>query len=234
MITTCLLALALQDPASAPELLRRLADESPEVREEATDALYQLGEAVEPLLRRHAREGTNPEVTARVREVLARLARDRALRTFKGGPEVSGLSARLSAVPGKDGGVDLKLEIMNVGTVPTTLVPVSLWDHEFPGRSSRSSGSHAKLVVTSRTPPASRRMSITMACGGRPPRHQTVRLLPGECRTFALTLGTNTGIGGKLPPGEYDVHVVYFANSRSLVAGAKKDLDSTTVKVRID
>jgi hypothetical protein len=219
-MTALALWLALQGDRVA-ELLAALGNDSIQVREEAASRLVRLGTAVEPALEKARRETADPEVAARVGDVLVRIHREVRLRGFSGGAAVDGLSACLKSREDRQKGVlRLTLEVMNVGTGARDLALVDTWNSRLPGKIDSSSAAQAGLAVLQISGERPKRISLTSAGAGDPVL-RTVRLLPGESRTFEQTLDLR-----QLAPGEYALHAEYFAKK---LLRAEGDLRSNTV-----
>lgn len=94
-----LLALALfmsfQDADPIPALIAKLSDEKLEIRDQASRDLRKLGEkAVEPLKKALEAAG-DPELKARLADLLMKLDAEFRRKSFQGGKPVAGLCVRL-------------------------------------------------------------------------------------------------------------------------------------------
>ncbi len=191
------LAAALLALAGPEASLRRLGDESVEVREEASADLTRRGEPVRRLLEVALAAAGDPEVRARLGCLLARLDADRRRREFGGGPRAAGLAAALRTDrffgPGP---VRLTVEIMNVGDAPRLLAPICEWDVEFPREEVRTSASQARVSVRSVAGPAGLRRVAWRAAAPAAP--EILLLAPGESASFEYVLDARA-----LPAGDY-------------------------------
>src|SRR5262245_18915275 len=114
-MTIFALCLALQADRVG-ELLRALGDDSVEVREAASGDLVRLGEAAQAPLEKARKGASDPEVAARIDDVLQQIFRDARRRDFAGGAPVDGLSASLRTREDPlKGELKLTVEVMNVG-----------------------------------------------------------------------------------------------------------------------
>src|SRR5262245_121338 len=77
------------------ELVRDLADDSIQIREQAAAELYRLGEDVRGTLIDARDRGLDPEIRARARDILRRLDADERIRWFAGANRVGGFAANL-------------------------------------------------------------------------------------------------------------------------------------------
>lgn len=164
-----LLALGLlipfQDP-DVPALIRKLADEGLEVRDQASRELEKLGEkAVEPLRKAHA-DAADPEARARIAELLKKIDLELRRKSFKGGKPVAGLSVRLEVdrPEVKAGGAfSFAVEILNMSGAEREFVVPAGTTRRLPGYGHR--GLANDLVLTARmtkgTPPAFRANGVS-------------------------------------------------------------------------
>jgi hypothetical protein len=60
-----------------------------------------------------------------------------------------------------------------------------------------------------------------------------VTLQAGESRAYEIRFNDGKGFG-KLPAGEYEIRVTYYATSKKLLKDAAADLVSNTLKIRIE
>ncbi len=209
------LALALQDPLGAEDV---------ETREAAALELVRAGEGGLPALRERLASATDPEVRARLRDVIGRLESDVRRRAFGGGNVVGGLRARLVPIEKPlEGRLPFRLEIMNVGAATRTFVPVEDVDTSLPGESYSSSGAQGRLSVRRLNAPPPTNSRHTRACGGGPSR-TAILLRPGESRFFDELLDE------RLAPGSYEASATYFAKR---LLGAAEDLESDTVRFEV-
>lgn len=209
------LALLLQDALDAEDI---------EARETAAAELLRRGPETLPELRRRREEARDPEVRARLGDVVARLETDVRRRSFGGGNEVGGLRARLVPLEKPlDGHPPLRLEIMNMDAVVRTFVPVEDLDTSLPRETYSSSGAHGRLTVRRLNAPPPTNLRHTTACGGAPSRTR-VPLRPGESRFFDELLDE------RLEAGAYEASVTYYAKR---LLGAAEDLVSDTVRFEI-
>jgi hypothetical protein len=142
-----LMALATQD-TRVHDLIQSLDDDSIAMRDEAVRQLIKLGESAEEALRKELGRTSNPEVRARIGDVLQPIEREKRRRSFKGGNVVNGLCASIKADKEKDGeAIVLTVEIMNVSKEPRELVPIGSFDLRLPRESDSSSSSRAKIMV---------------------------------------------------------------------------------------
>jgi hypothetical protein len=210
------LAFFLQDP---------LEDDSIEVREAAADALVKAGEAARPLVEKRLRDATG-EARARLTDVLGRIERDRLRRGFPGGAVVAGFRAALKAELG-DGKLRLTVEIMNVDDQARPIVRLRHWNYRGPGNSSSGSGATGVIQVKQLSGEWPAIFRASSGCGSRP-AFETVLLKPGE----KLSWSGEIGVEG-LNPGDFEIHVEYFASTRGFVSGATEDLKSNVVTFRV-
>jgi len=220
------LCLALgQDASRVAELISALEDDSIEVRDAAESDLVRLGEAARAPLERARREASIVEVSARIDDILTRIELDRRRRGFAGGAAVGGLSAGLRVREDKlKSKLRLTLEVMNVEPASRDLALVDTWNSRLPGVSSTSSAAQAGFVVLQISGERPQRIQLRCAGAGDPMRI-TVRLQPGESRTFERVLDLK-----ELAAGHYAVHAEYYATK---LLGSAEDVRSNTCHFRV-
>ena len=142
-------ALPAQDDG-LQSLIRRLDDESIEVRDKASQELVLKGEPALPALEKVMAEAGSEETRARLKAVIEDIRRDLRRRKFEGGNEVNGLKASLKVarVP-KSPEIIVTVEIMNVSKAPAEAVPIQDWDLNLPAETSSSTSAHAAITVRS-------------------------------------------------------------------------------------
>ncbi len=226
MKTLLLLFACLQDPDA---LIRDLSSDDLDVRDAAVTGLVKLGEPVlEPMKKALAK--ADGEAKARLQDVIATIERDERRKKFKGGAEVCGLAAALRSE--KDAykagdAITLKLEIMNVTKVAKPYVPATHFDTRAPGRSATTTSSYGRITVTQLSGEAPTDHEGLRGCGMGPLK-KAIELKSGESVTLDIALGE------KLPAGEFEVAVSYYAKTKQLLDGAEADLVSNIVKFKIE
>lgn len=210
-----LLALALQDPLTADDI---------EARETAALHLLRGGEGALPGLRSRLAEAQDPELRARLKDVVGRLETDIRRRDFGGGNEVGGLRARLRPLEKPvDGRLPYRLEIMNVDAAARPLLPPMVLNRSLPGWSASRSSAHGMLTVKRLSGASETLIRGSYSCGGGP-RGAIVLLRPGETRSLELPAEE------RLTPGTYEASLTYYAKR---LLGADEDLVSDVVRFEI-
>jgi hypothetical protein len=192
----------------------------PSVRR-AADALVKAGEAERPLVEKRLRDATG-EVHARLTDVLGRIERDRLRRGFPGGAVVAGFRAALKAEL-RDGKLHLTVEIMNVDDQARPIVRLRQWNYRGP----RQRSDWGDPGETAQRRKADDLPGVFRLCGFRP-AFETALLKPGEKLSWSGEIGVED-----LNPGDFEIHVEYFASTRGFVSGATEDLKSNAVAFRI-
>lgn len=241
MRTAALILLLIgQDPARDPltVLVDRLADERLAVRDEASREIVRLGEPVLGSLRMIVQATDDPEVRARLTDVIARIEADLRRHYFTGGPEVDGLKARLTVdLLTVKAGQDLKftVEVMNVGAAAREfLVPLGV-SRNGPGLTSTRSAWCVTLNVERKSGSEEPRRRLLRACGGRASTPQTMDLAPGQLWKTTVTVPVRLLSGVEeqpfvegLTPGEYEARVTYPS-----AAGLSKELATNVIKFKV-
>ena len=242
-----LLGLALlQDPAA---LVEELQDDDIEVRDHATRALHALGEKALPYLQgvtltcRDARLRA-ADLTRRI-EMLARLAK------IKGGDPVAGVRAalRMERDTVKAGEpLTLTLELANVGDAMLDIPAPDRFDLKTPTHESGSRGRACIVVrlvgkVQGKIP-----RDLEKKCCERGLEPCAKPVAPGESIKRQIVIASGEEAVRELrkrveeepaepvmlPPGEYEVHIVYYAESQKLLSGAEQDLKSNVVTIKVE
>jgi len=235
----------LQDPAA---LVEQLQDDDIEIRDQATRALQALGEKALPHL--NAATLTCRDARLRAAVLVGRIELGLRLAAIKGGEPVAGVRAalRMERDTVKAGEpLTLTLELTNVSDAAINVPAPDRFDLKLPSLES-SSSARACIVVT-RVPRQLKKelRELEKSCGGGIER-MTEPLAPGGSikkeiviasgepseRMHRKRLEDEPAEPIVLPPGEYEVYVVYYAQTRRLLHGAEEDLKSNVVTIKVD
>lgn len=220
-----LLAALFLDWSDPAELVRDLADDAIRVRERAASELHRRGGALREFLLETLETAADPEIRARVADVLRRLDAEERIRWFGGGNRVCGFAAVLRGDRFPSWGpVRLTMEIMNVGSKDQELWAVRDWSVETPEQEIRTNGAEARVVVQKFIGHSGFRRTSYRGANGLP--KAAVSLRPGESVVFEFELDVKS-----LPNGDYRIAVEYFAHD--LVPGAEEKLRTNTVSLTI-
>ncbi len=222
-------------PAINPKLetaiIRCLAEfDSPEfdVRERATNRLLEIGPVILGPLRSIMEGEVSPEFKTRAKFIERELPLRWRHISPEGGQVESGFQAILKT-SGDETTPGLSLELRNAGGIERRLTDVRGLDVEVTnsGEKAQSQWGDGRLVL--------RRIDgDTGALAVRP-----VVFEKGMPRQVDFKLGAGVSYQvkladvGPLPPGEYEVKVTYYAESKGLIEGAFGDLVSNPLRVRI-
>lgn len=210
-----LLAALLQDPLASDDIA---------VREAASRELLAQGESALPSLRERLAAASDPELRARLGDVVRGLEADQRRRLFGGGKDVAGLRARLRAVESPAAGrLPFRLEIMNIDPAPRPFIAPKIFNVSRPGLSSRSSAAHGEVRITLVEGVRPTGLRGRHACGSGP-GGTVVPLRPGESKSVDAFQDP------ELPPGVYEVKVIYFAQR---LLGAPEDLESDVLRFEV-
>jgi hypothetical protein len=210
------------DPAG---LLPELSSDSIEWRERAAFELLRRGREIRPCLTDALQDSPEPEVRARIAEILRRLEVDDRIRWFGGYNRVAGFGASLRSDRFFGGGpFRLTLEIMNLSPRDQVLPEIRAWDAEFPDQEVRGTGAEAKVMLKKFI--GSTGLRRTTWRSGEGGARSELPLRPGESARFEYVIDAKS-----LPPGDYDVTVEYDAPT--LLPGAEERLRSNTVRLTI-
>ena len=228
-MTLLLLCAFLQD-GEIERLVLELSDESIEIRDRASADLASRGEPALPVLRSALGRDPDRELKSRIEVLIPMIAREARRAKFKGGDAVEGFQATLrtdkqSIRCGEE--LSFDAEIMNVSKETRAFIPIRHTDSTLPALSSSSSTAHARIVVKELTPKPAGRFGGRFGCGGRILK-TAVELQSGDSSVYTFKLGA------ALEPGEYEIHVVYYAKSKGLLANAQDDLKSNVVKITVE
>ncbi|MFI5379557.1 MAG: hypothetical protein ACHRHE_09685 [Tepidisphaerales bacterium] len=222
-------------PALNPKLetaiIRCLAElDSPEfdVRDKATSRLLEIGPVVLEPLRIVMAGEVSPEFKTRAGFIERELPLRWRHISPEGGEVESGFQAILKTDGDEAAGV-LSLELRNAGGVERRLTDVRGLDVELTnaGKKAQSPWGDGRLVLRriDGDPGAIELRPVVFEKGA--PRKVDFKL--GAGITYQVKLANV----GPLPPGEYEVKVVYCAESKGLIAGAFADVVSNTLRVTI-
>ncbi len=226
-------------PANKEALARRIATLIQELddadfnkREVATVALIEIGEPSHAPVKQVLANPPSTEVQYRAARIDRAVAKQIREKRNPGGEAVGGLQATLISecdTFSPDDKIVFQLQIKNVGDKARDYVAIHFFDHTMPGYKSSSSGSHARVVLKQISGDKFPEVGCINGCGSGPLRIVT-ELKAGERAC------TEVDIGGKkpLPKGEYEVYVVYFAQSRQLLKDLKADLQSNAVRFKVE
>jgi len=211
-------------PGDPGELVRRLSDDSIEIREKAAGELYRRGEEIRGFLIDAHEAVAELETRARLKEILRRLDADERIRSFGGGHRVAGFGASLRSDRFFGSGpFRLTVDVMNLGTVDRDLPGIVAWEQELPDQEVRATGAQARVQLKKFISSGGLRRTTWRNGESAAP---SVRLRPGDCARFEVTLEVQA-----VPAGDYDVTVEYFA--RDLVPGAEENLKTNSVRLMI-
>lgn len=252
-----LLAAPVQETTPTQERISRLIKgldaEDFDAREEATQELVELGKpALEPL-EKVLKDRAGLEAKARARTIIGRIEGHIRRAKFKGGKVVAGLRAALQPlsksedfVAGKP--IAFEIEIMNVDGAVRAFVPIRIFDIRTPSRGRSHSNSHARVVLKqisgSELP-----KKVGLSVSGIQTDTTAVDLNPGASRMYKVetaaelsdAVNTRILVHGRGPvcriddltPGEYEIHLIYFAKTKKLLKGAKEDLKTNVVRFKV-
>lgn len=210
------------DPAG---LLPGLSSDSIDYRERAAFELFRRGRDARPFLQDSLLESADPEVRARIEDVLRRIEADDRIRWFGGWNRVAGFGANLRSDRFFGSGpFRMTLEIMNVTTRDQVLPEIRGWDAEFPDQEIRNAWSEAKISVKKFIGSSGLRRTSWKSPDGVPRADLVLR--PGDCARFEYVIDAKS-----IPAGDYDVTVEYYA--ATLIPGAEEALRSNTVRLMI-
>lgn len=233
--------LLLQDPATIDRLITRLDADEFDAREAATRELIAIGEpAIEAL--RKAAQSSSPEVQVRAKRAIAEIEAEIRRREFPGGDPVAGFRAAIRIAREKpefaaNEKIEFEFEIRNVDSAACRLTAIRVIEAHVPGRADTFSMSHARIVIKQMSGTTRGWSGTTLSLGPKPDL-EAVEIDPGK--GAILTVGP-AGIAAPiqrarsetLSPGEYEVHVVYFAESKGLIDGAEADLKSNVLRFTV-
>lgn len=233
-----ILVLLAQDAPRDPltVLVDRLADERLAVRDEASRELVRLGETALGSLRMIVQAADDPEVRARLTDVIARIEANLRRHYFTGGLEVDGLKARLSvdAASVKAGqALKFTIEIMNVSERQREfIVPLGVSRHG-PSLIKTRGDWNAVLRVERKTGSPDAGFCLLRCCGGRPPVPQVMDLAPGQIWQTTATVPTRLPTQEQkfvegLTSGQFEARIAY-----PTAAGLSHELQSNAVKFEV-
>lgn len=236
--TLALLMAILQDPEPAERIrgwIEALQSETPEERDRATEELYRAGEpALEPLWEA-LKSPAGDELRLRMEKLITRIEREVRRKKFVGGNKVNGLKAAVTLekeVYKVGEAIPLTVEVMNVDTKPREFVTVDTWEYALPEYGTNSSVSHARVVLRRLKGEGSDTYMMGTTETIEPPKKVPVTLESGESRVQIVAVVPEPR--ARLRPGEYEVSVVCFTKTKSLLAEAPEDLMSNAVKFRVE
>jgi hypothetical protein len=219
------------NPKLATAIIRCLAEfDSPEfaVREKATNRLLEIGPAVLGHLQEAMEGDVTPEFRTRVRFVERELPLRWRHISPEGGEIESGFQAILKA-NGEEPTAGLSLELRNAGGIERRLTDVRGLDVELvnTGGKARTQWGDGRLVLRRVDGDTGEVAVRPVVFEKGPPRKVDFKLGAGV--VYQVKLADI----GPLPAGEYEVRVVYYAESKGLVEGAFGEIVSNTLPVRI-
>jgi hypothetical protein len=238
IIVVLIPSLVSAQPATRPTTQRRQEEiyrwavqlDAPDAaaRDRATERLIAIGPRVIPVLKRLLERPPSPEFATRAAHVIDEIPRQWRHLSPLGGDVEGGFQATLSKTPGGKPG-ELTLEIKNVGGAKRKLTDVRALD-----------------VVLDEREPAKSRYADGCVVIKRLTREEVVQREPKaleweraprrvlECVAGSgVEYGINLADAMKLPEGEYEVRVVYYATTANLIEDAEADLMSNAVKVEV-
>jgi hypothetical protein len=214
------------------ELIAVLDSPDATVRERATLKLINIGPRVLRPLREAMLLESTPEFTARGRAILAEISNQWRYVDQQGGNVVGGFQATLESrtntfAAGKP--ISLSVVFRCVGVnghklAETRTIDIELADAQAVFSAAQSEG---RLVVKN------------IGDAKLPPRATPIVCNSGEPHTIDFNIGgsVNTAVWIdrelELTPGEYELHFVYYAQSKALLEEALEDLESNTLRIKV-
>jgi hypothetical protein len=214
------------------ELIAVLDSPDAAVREKATLKLINIGPRVLRPLREAMILESTPEFTARGRAILAEISNQWRYVDQQGGNVVGGFQATLESrtntfAAGKP--ISLSVVFRCVGVNGHKLAETRTIDIEL-----------VDAAAVFGAPQSEGRLVVKKVGDARlPQRAAPIVCSSGEPHTIDFNVGgsVNTAVWIdrelELGPGEYELHFVYYAQSKTLLEEALEDLESNTLRIKI-